>query len=242
MGDGPNDRGLSAYHIRQACDASLRRLKTDHIDLYQMHHIDRNTPLEEIWQAMEQLIRQGKIIYVGSSNFPAWYIAQANTLAAGRNFLGLVCEQCLYNLTARTVELEVLPVAEALGLAVIAWSPLSSGVLGGIVKWSDSQSGRQRAKSRRNQQSQLDKLERYRPQLEKWEQFCDQLGSQPAAVALAWLLANPVVTAPIIGPRTIEQLTDSLEALDVKLDDDAMKRLDDIWPGPGGAAPEAYSW
>lgn len=242
MGDGPNDRGLSAYHIRQACDASLRRLHTDHIDLYQMHHIDRNTPLEEIWQAMEQLTRQGKIIYVGSSNFPAWHIAQANTLAAGRNFLGLVCEQCLYSLADRMVELEVLPAAETLGLGIIPWSPLSGGMLAGILKWTEGQSDRQPDQSRRTSESQLRKLERHRPQLEKWEQFCDQSGHQPAAVALAWLLAKPVVTAPIIGPRTIEQLTDSLEALDVKLDDDAMKRLDEIWPGPGGPAPEAYSW
>ncbi|MGH9390135.1 MAG: aldo/keto reductase, partial [Vicinamibacteria bacterium] len=124
IGDGPNDSKLSAYHIRRACEESLRRLKTDRIELYQMHHIDRSTPWEEIWQAMEQLEREGKIIYVGSSNFAGWNIAQANAVATSRHFLGLVSEQSLYNLSARTVELEVIPACRGLGLALLPWSPL----------------------------------------------------------------------------------------------------------------------
>jgi aryl-alcohol dehydrogenase-like predicted oxidoreductase len=242
MGDGPNDRGLSAYHIREACEGSLRRLQTDHIDIYQMHHIDRNTPVEEMWQAMEQLTREGKILYVGSSNFPGWYIAQANTVAAQRNFLGLVSEQCLYSLADRTVELEVIPAAAAFGLAVIPWSPLSGGLLGGILKWRASRSGKGQEVARRSSEKQRDKIEKHRSQLEAWEQFCGEFGSPPAAIALAWLLANPAVTAPIIGPRTVDQLTESLQALEVKLDEAARTRLDEIWPGPGGPAPEAYSW
>ncbi|MHC2048191.1 aldo/keto reductase [Klebsiella pneumoniae] len=125
MGPGPNDRRLSAYHIRKACEDSLRRLKTDHIDVYQMHHIDRHTPWEEIWQAMELLVQQGKVLYIGSSNFAGWDIATAQSVATARHFLGLVAEQSLYNLTARTIELEVIPACRHFGLGLIPWSPLA---------------------------------------------------------------------------------------------------------------------
>ena len=131
MGPGPNDGRLSAYHIRQACEGSLRRLRTDHIDLYQMHHIDRDTPWDELWQAMEVLVQQGKVLYVGSSNFAGWQIAQASATAAARNFLGLVSEQSVYSLVARTVELEVIPACRAHGLGLVPYSPLAGGLLGG---------------------------------------------------------------------------------------------------------------
>ncbi|GEM44610.1 aldo/keto reductase [Deinococcus cellulosilyticus] len=234
MGEGPNDQRLSAYHIRKACEDSLRRLKTDRIDLYQMHHIDRSTPWEEIWQAMEQLVREGKVLYVGSSNFAGWNIAQANSLAAQRHFMGLVSEQSLYNLNARMIELEVIPACQAFGLGLIPWSPLAGGLLGGVLqKVSEG-----RRASERMQQA----IEKHRPQLEQHEAFCQELGHHPADVALAWLLHNPAVTAPIIGPRTLEQLEGNLKALDITLDEAALKRLDEIWPGPGGQAPEAYAW
>ncbi len=234
MGEGLNDRHLSAYHIRRACEDSLRRLQTDHIDLYQMHHIDRDTPIEEIWQAMEQLVREGKVIYVGSSNFPAWHIAQANMAAEKRNFLGLVSEQCIYNLNCRWVELEVLPASKVFGLGVIPWSPLASGLLGGILR--NIEEGRRASKRIQEQ------VKEKRPQLEEWENFCKELGEEPANVALAWLLANSVVTGPIIGPRTMDQLTGCQRSLEIILDEDTMKRLGEIWPGQGGQAPEAYSW
>ena len=234
MGEGPNDSRLSAYHIRRACDESLRRLQTDHIDLYQMHHVDRETPWDEIWQAMEQLVAAGKVVYVGSSNFAGWQIAQANAGAAARHFLGLVSEQSLYNLSARTVELEVLPACRAHGVGVIPWSPLAGGLLGGAL---------QKAKEGRRASERLQKsVERYRAQLETYEGLCRELGESPADVALAWLLANPAVTAPIIGPRTMEQLTGSLRALEIALSAEQLARLDRIWPGPGGEAPEAYAW
>jgi len=233
-GDGPNDKRLSARHIRQACDDSLERLQTDHIDLYQMHHVDRDTPWDEIWQAMEQLVAAGKVVYVGSSNFAGWQIAQANARAAARHFLGLVSEQSLYNLSARTVELEVLPACRAHGVGVIPWSPLAGGLLGGAL---------QKAKEGRRASERLQKsVERYRAQLETYEGLCRELGESPADVALAWLLANPAVTAPIIGPRTMEQLTGSLRALEITLSAEQLARLDRIWPGPGGEAPEAYAW
>jgi aryl-alcohol dehydrogenase-like predicted oxidoreductase len=234
MGDWPNESRLSALHIRRACDDSLRRLQTDHIDLYQMHHVDRNTPWEEIWQAMEVLVQQGKVLYVGSSNFAGWHIAQAQEQAKARHFMGLVSEQSLYNLDARMIELEVIPACQEYGLGLIPWSPLAGGILGGALQ--KVQDGRRSWKHAQKE------IEQKRPKLEAWETYCKELGEQPADVALAWLLRNPIVTAPIIGPRTLEQLTGSLRALKVKLSKSALKRLDEIFPGPGGAAPEAYAW
>lgn len=235
MGDWPNQSRLSAVHIKRACEESLRRLQTDYIDMYQMHHIDRDTPWDEIWQAMETLVYEGKVVYVGSSNFAGWHIAQANEAAKARHFYGLVSEQSLYNLAARTVELEVLPACQAYGLGVIPWSPLAGGLLGGILE-------KQATTGRRANPDMEKRVEKMRPQLEAYEGLCKEIGQSPADVALAWLLANPAVTSPIIGPRTMEQLDGSLTALDIKLSDDLMKRLDSIFPGPGGAAPEAYAW
>ncbi len=231
MTEWPNDGGLSARHIRDACDASLKRLQTDHIDLYQMHHVDRKAPWDEVWQAMETLVEQGKVIYVGSSNFAGWHIVQANEAAAKRNFLGLVSEQSLYNLAARTVELEVLPACQEYGVGVIPWSPLAGGMLGGM---SDPSTGRRKQLQPR--------YERAKAKIDRYEKFCADRGQEPANVALAWLLHQKGVTAPIIGPRTLEQFTGALGAIDVELDDAALKQLDEIFPGPGGRAPEAYAW
>lgn len=235
MGEGPNHRGLSSYHIRRACEESLRRLNTDPIDLYQMHPIDRLTPWEEIWQAMETLVRQGKVLYVGSSNFAGWHIAQANGAAAARHFQGLVSEQGLYNLKTRMAELEVLPACKALGLGFFPWSPLSGGLLGGILEKTNSG-------SRRLTPTVRAELEKNRSQVELYENLCRDLGEKPADVGLAWLLHNPVVTSPIIGPRTLDQLTGSLRALDIKLGPETREALEKTWPGPGGEAPEAYAW
>ncbi len=234
MGDWPNSSCLSALHIRQACEGSLKRLQTDHLDLYQMHHVDRDTPWEEIWQALELLVQQGKVIYAGSSNFAGWHLARAQETARARHFMGLVSEQSLYNLKDRMVELEVLPACQAYGLGVIPWSPLAGGLLGGVLQ--------KIKEGRRAEKDTQKEIEAKRPQLESWEAFCQELAEKPADVALAWLLHNPVVTAPIIGPRTMEQLTGPMHALEIKLDDAALKKLDEIWPGPGGEAPEAYAW
>ena len=234
MGDGPNESRLSALHIRRACDESLRRLQTDHIDLYQFHHIDRDTSWEEIWQAIEILVQAGKILYAGSSNFAGWNIAEANEVARGRHFLGLVSEQCKYNLTVRSVELEVLPACERFGLGVIPYSPLAGGILGGALQ--EARQGRRSGEQARAE------IERLRPQLEKWEALCAEIGERPADVALAWLRHQPVVTAPIIGPRTVEQLDGTLRALEIEITDDLDSRLEEIFPGPGGPAPEAWAW
>ena len=233
MGDWPNSSRLSALHIKRACEASLKRLQTEYIDVYQMHHIWREAPWEEVWQAMEQLVSEGKVIYVGSSNFAGWHIAQANEQAKNRHFLGLVSEQSLYNLNARMVELEVIPACETYGLGLIPWSPLAGGLLGGVLK--KASEGRRAAE---HMQKAIDKN---RAKLESWERLCGELGDQPADVALAWLLHNKVVTAPIIGPRTMEQLNGSLRALEIKLNEEVMKKLDEIFPGYR-PAPEGYAW
>jgi aryl-alcohol dehydrogenase-like predicted oxidoreductase len=234
MGEWPNDNLLSALNIRRACDASLKRLQTDYIDIYQAHHIDRNTPFEEFWEAMEVLRTQGKILYVGSSNFAGWHIAKAQEAARRRNFLGLVSEQSKYHLLERSVELEVLPACEDYGLGVIPWSPLAGGLLGGVL--------RKIEKGRTATPDQQAEIERLRPQLEQYEAFCDELGEDPANVGLAWLLHQRAVTAPIIGPRTAAQLDGTTRALEIKLDEKSLARLDEIFPGPGGTAPEAYAW
>ncbi len=235
MSEDVNDSKLSAYNIRKACEGSLKRLKTDHIDLYQMHHVDRNTPWEEVWQAMEQLVREGKIIYVGSSNFAAWNIVEANYIAKQRNFLGLVSEQSIYSLRNRHVELEVLPACEAMGVGVIPWSPLGGGILCGVL-------GKINADQRRSREALQKSVEKLRPQIEAYEKLCKDINIKPADVALAWMLNNPVITSPIIGPRTLEQFEQSVEAVNIKLSEEVMKKLDEIWPGPGNQAPEAYAW
>jgi aryl-alcohol dehydrogenase-like predicted oxidoreductase len=234
MGDGTNERGLSAYHIRHACEESLRRLQTDHIDLYQMHHVDRTAPWEETWQAMGQLQQSGKVVYTGSSNFAAWNIVQAQHAAEERHLPGLISEQSLYNLTNRVVELEVIPACRALGIGLIPWSPLAEGLLAGILD--------QSAGLRRKTESVQKQLTRFRKQVERYETFCGGAGKLPEVVALSWLLRNPVVSSVIIGPRSIEHVAGMVKGMETRLGDDELKALDEIWPGPGGEAPEAYAW
>jgi aryl-alcohol dehydrogenase-like predicted oxidoreductase len=233
MSDWPNHSRLSALHIRRACEESLKRLQTDHIDLYQMHHVDRDAPWDEIWQAMETLVQQGKVLYVGSSNFAGWHIAQACEAAKSRHFLGLVSEQSLYNLIDRTVELEVLPACAGYGLGFIPWSPLKGGVLSGHHK---------EKAARRAGDMQQKAIAKHGEQLDRFVAFCKELGHVPSDVALAWVLANPTVTAPIVGPRTMDHLTGALKALEITLDKSALAKLEEIFPGPGGPAPEAYAW
>jgi NDP-hexose 2,3-enoyl reductase len=233
MGEWPNQGRLSALHIVRACEGSLKRLGTDRIDLYQMHHVDREAPWDEAWQAMETLVRQGKAVYIGSSNFAGWHLAQAQEAARSRHFLGLVSEQSLYNLIDRTIELEVIPACVAYGIGLIPWSPLKGGVLGGLAKGNDG---------RRSGEMQQRTIAKHRAALEKFDALAAKRGEAPADVALAWVLANPAVTSPIVGPRTMAHLEGAIRALAIKLDEDAMKELDAIFPGPGGPAPEAYAW
>lgn len=232
--DGPNGaRGLSAYKVRRHLEGSLSRLQTDHIELYQMHHIDRSVSWDELWEVFSSFVQRGMVDYIGSSNFAGWDLAVAQMEAKHRHFLGLVSEQHKYNLNTREPELEVLPAAKALGIGVIPWSPLDGGLLGRNALNPEHQS-----RSEENRQ----RVEAMRGRLESFAEFAKEMGEPQDVIALAWLLANPAVTAPIIGPRTIEQLHDAARAVELKLGESEMKRLDEIFPGPGGAAPQAYAW
>ena len=230
----PNNKGVSALNIRRACDASLKRLKTDYIDLYQMHHIDRATPWEEVWQAMEVLVAQGKILYVGSSNFGGWHLAQAQERAAARNFMGLISEQSIYNLFQRDIEREVIPAALHYGIGILPWSPLHGGLLGGVIR-------KENEGSRRLQGRSSEALEANRSKVEAYENFCAHIKQEPGEVALAWLLAQPAVTAPIVGPRTQEQFDSALRALTIDLSTEDLAKLDEIFPGYK-TSPEDYAW
>ncbi|EWS80521.1 aldo/keto reductase [Brachybacterium phenoliresistens] len=230
-GASPTGKGLSAYSIRRAVDASLRRLQTDHIDLYQMHHIDRDTPWDEVWQAFDTLVAQGKVTYFGSSNFAGWHIAQASETARARGGLGLVSEQSLYNLVTRDIEREVTPASEHYGLGVIAWSPLAGGRLAGTQG-----SGVRRENSRHAADPEG------QAQIQRWQDFCDERSIAPGEAALAWLLHRPGVLGPIIGPRTMEQLETAIAAFDISFTEDDLAAIDEIFPSAGGTAPEAYAW
>ena len=232
--DGPNNEGgLSKYKIRRHLEGSLKRLQTDYVELYQMHHVDRNAGWDEIWEAFEVLTYQGKIGYAGSSNFPAWCLALAQAAAQERHFLGLISEQHKYNLLCRLPELEVLPAARKLGIGVLAYSPLANGLLAG--KALQPAEGSRAALGK-------EYAERHRGQFMAFDALCRDLGESGANVALAWLLANPAITCAIVGPRTREQLEGSIRAADLALDGEALRRLDAAFPGPGGPAPEAYAW
>lgn len=231
----PNSDGtsLSAMKIRKHCEGSLRRLQTDWIDLYQMHHIDLKCPWREAWQAFDTLVGQGKVVYVGSSNFAGWQIATACQEAFRRGMTGLVSEQSVYSLNQRMVELEVIPACREYGMGLLPWSPLDGGLLGGALE---------KAKDgRRDNEDMNRRIDEQRDKLVAWEDFCRELGHPPGEVALAWLLHQPQVTAPIVGPRTLAQLESAIAATEIELDESALDRLDDLFPGPG-VAPGAYAW
>ncbi|MHA7306717.1 aldo/keto reductase [Arthrobacter sp. TMN-49] len=234
MSDWPNDAKLSALNIRRALDASLKRLQTDHIDLYQFHHVDRDTPWDEIWQAIDVAVAAGKILYAGSSNFAGWHIAAAQEAATRRPLTGLVSEQSIYNLMQRSVEREVIPAAKYYGLGLLPWSPLHGGLLGGVLQKQDDGVRRLQGRAAKALATSHDAVAAF-------EGFAAELGHAPADVALAWLLHQPAVTAPIIGPRTATQLDAGLRALEVSLDAATLARLDEIFPGPK-TAPEDYAW
>lgn len=232
--DGPNSaRGLSAYKIRRHLEASLRRLGTEHIELYYMHHIDRNATWDELWESLANLVRQEKVDYIGSSNFAGWDIAVAQAEAKARHFPGLICEQHKYNLNCRLPELEVLPAARWHGVGIIPWSPLDGGLLGANAL---------KASGGPRTDKDKERIEKQRSQLEAFSALCRELNEREDNIALAWLLANPAVDAPVIGPRTLEQFEQSLHAVEITLTEDVLRRLDEIFPGPGKAAPEAYAW
>src|SRR3954465_4272920 len=233
MSDWPNDTFLSARNIVRACGGSRRRMRTEWIALYQFHHVDLRTPWEEIWQACETLVAQGKVLYVGSSNPAAGQLGPPNEPPARRHFTGLVSEQSIYNLLTRQIELEVIPAAQHYGVGIIPWSPLHGGLLAGALEKSEG--------SRRYEGRAKQDIEQHRPALEQYEAFSREIGQSPADVGLASLLPQPPATAPIVGPRTMEQFEGALRALDVRLDDEQLARLDEIFPG-FKPAPMEYAW
>ncbi|MEU8828731.1 aldo/keto reductase [Streptomyces sp. NPDC048636] len=239
MSDWPNDSGLSARHIIASCEDSLRRLRTDWIDLFQMHHIDRHAPWEEVWQAMETLTRQGKVRYVGSSNFAGWHLAEAQEAATRRHFLGIVSEQSVYNLVTRHIELELIPAAQRYGVGVLAWSPLHGGLLGGALRKLADGTAMKTAQGRA-----AEALERHHDAITGYEKLCADLGTDPAQVGLAWVMQRPGITAPVIGPRSLEQLEGAFQALELTLPDEVLTELDTLFPpiGNGGPGPEAWAW
>ncbi|MER5217495.1 aldo/keto reductase [Streptomyces sp. NPDC002838] len=237
MGEGLNEQGLSARHIVAACEASLRRLGTEWIDLYQMHHVDREAGWDEVWQAMELLVQQGKVRYVGSSNFAGWDLAAAQEAAKARHFLGVVSEQCCYNLAVRYPELELLPAARAYGVAVLPWSPLHGGLLSGVLR--KTAEGRA-VKSGQGRSAAV--LEKMRRTIERYELLCADFRRDPAEVGLAWVMSRPGVTSTVIGPRTPGHVKDALHALTWPLSDEETARLEELFPpvGRGGTAPDAW--
>ena len=233
----PNDAaGLSKYKIRRHLEDSLRRLRTDHVDLYQMHHVDRRGDWEELWEAFDLLVQQGKVGYVGASNFAGWDLALAQAAARARHCFGLASEQHKYNLLCRLPELEVLPAARHLGIGVLAYSPLASGLLGGAALRGGDLSRRARQAQRQPADARTQR------RLQEYAQLCRELQETEANVATAWILAQPPLTAAIVGPRTPEQLGQVLAAVELRLDEAALARLDELFPGPGGSAPQAYAW
>lgn len=227
----PNNKGLSARWIRQACDESLSRLKTDYIDLYQMHHIDRSVPTDEILEAFSMLRQQGKVIYFGSSNFGGWHIARFNEQAYGAGLMGLVCEQSIYHPLNRHIELEVVPACEEYGMGIIPWSPLGGGLF----------AGKPEAEGRRTEGWYTEARAKSEETLTKWEAIAERLGETPADLCIAWHLSRPFVTAPIIGPRTVAQLDSSIHTIDIELDDEILAEIDAIFPGHK-TSPEDYAW
>ncbi|WP_031468641.1 aldo/keto reductase [Sciscionella sediminilitoris] len=237
MGDWPNDQGLSARHIIASCEDSLRRMRTDWIDLFQMHQIDRSAPWDEVWQAMETLVQQGKIRYVGSCNFAGWHLVSAQESASRRNFLGVVAEQCAYNLVRRHVELELIPAAQAYGIGVYAWSPLHGGLLGGALRKQTEGTAVKSAQGRA-----MVALETQRDTVTEYEKYCATIGADPAEIALAWVLSRPGVTGAAIGPRTRFHLDSAQRALELELDEDVLRELDALFPPIGNGMPGPEAW
>jgi aryl-alcohol dehydrogenase-like predicted oxidoreductase len=238
----PNEsRGISRYKIRRHVEDSLRRLKTDHIDLYQVHHIDRHISPAEYWTTFDQLVADGKVLYTGTSNFPGWGLARYQTAADMRGSLGIVSEQAQYNLLSRYPELEVIPAAQAFGIGIMVYMPVAGGLLTGkreVLAGSRTQSVEQ----------EYAMGARLHEQLAEFSALCRDLGEPEHVVATAWTLANPAVYSAIVGVRTVEHLDGLERASELRLSDEVLARLDALFhicrgrPLRSGPAPEAFAW
>lgn len=232
--DGPNDEpGLSAWKIRRHLKASLDRMQTDHLELYYMHNPAPHATWDELWGTFESLVKDGTLDYIGVSNFAAWQLAVGQAEAEKRHFLGITANQAKYNLLCRLPELELIPASQALGVGFMCWGPLQGGMLSGSLL-RDVASGQRSGKYLGNITP-----ERMR-QLEAYRELCRSYGQDEATVSMAWLLSRPGVTAPLVGPRTVAQLENSLKVMEWKLPEDLSAQLDILFPTPGAAAPKAY--
>jgi 1-deoxyxylulose-5-phosphate synthase len=231
MGDGPNDRGLSRKHIFDAIDRSLRRLGTDYVDLYQIHRLDADTPIEEILQALHDVVKAGKVRYLGASSMPAWRFEKMLRVADARGWTPFVSMQNHYNLVYREEEREMMPLCREEGIAVIPWSPLARGFLAGNRRAAD------RGDTLRAKTDDFAHKLYYTDSdftiAERVSALAARRGLRPAQIALAWLLAQPGVTAPIVGASKLDHLDDAVAALDVRLDADERRFLEELYqPNP----------
>lgn len=243
MTDNPppnEERGISAYKVRKHAADSLRRLQTDHIDLYQIHHIDRRISLEEFWGTFDRLIHNGDVLYLGTSNFPGWGLAKYQMYAWQHGLMGFVSEQCQYNLLSRYPELEVIPAAREFGIGLIPYMPVAGGLLTGK---------KQSSEGVRTQQVEKEYgLRLGSEQFEAYSAFCRAIGEQEHVVAIAWVLSNPAVSSAIVGPRTLAHLEGLDRAAELKLEPEHLERLEEIFdinrgrPLKKGEAPEAFAW
>jgi aryl-alcohol dehydrogenase-like predicted oxidoreductase len=227
MGQGPNDRGSSRYHLIRACEASLTRLKTDHVDLYQLHEWDGQTPLEETLEALDQLQRSGKVRYVGVSNFSGWHLMKTLWTAERHGYARPVAQQIHYTLQAREAEYELLPITVDQGLGVLVWSPLAGGLLSGKYRRAKPQPEGTRQAAQWNEPPVRDTEALY-DIVEALLSVAQAHGASASQVALAWLLTRPGIASVIIGARTDEQLADNLRAADLKLTPDDIERLERV--------------
>ena len=227
MGDGPNDQGNSRLHIMQGCEDSLRRLNVDHIDLYQIHRPESYTPIDETLRALDDLIRQGKVRYIGTSTYGAWQLVESLWQSEKLGLNRFVCEQPPYNLLDRRIERELLPMAQTYGFGIIPWSPLAGGMLSGKYR-----RGKKPPKGSRYESGNFRSGEAV-PEaawdvIEGVAAMAEEKKCSMDAFALAWTLSNPTITSPIIGPRTMQQLEGNLKALDVEITEDDRKRVDEL--------------
>ena len=240
--DDPNyERRVSAYKVRKHVNDSLERLQTDRIDLYQVHHFDRAITLEEFWGTFEKLITDGKVLYMGSSNFPGWGLAKFQMAAMQRKSMGFISEQTMYNLLCRWPELEVLPAAQNMGIGIIPYMPLAGGILTAKVQ----SVGGSRTASVENEYG----IAVSSDQIRAYQELCSDLGESPVAVAIAWTLTQPAVSSAIVGIRTLSHLDDMERASELKLTKETLTHLDELFDvnqgrpiRTGKSAPEAYAW
>jgi aryl-alcohol dehydrogenase-like predicted oxidoreductase len=235
--------GISAYKVRKHVEDSLRRLQTDHIDLYQIHHIDYTVTPEEFWGTFDRLVNDGKMLYLGSSNFPGWGLAKYQMQALARGSMGFISEQTMYNLLCRYPELEVLPASLDMGIGVIPYMPLAGGLLTGKT---------QSIEGSRTSQVEDEygiKLGQTNSMMAQFSELCKEIGESESVVAIAWTLAHPAIPSAIVGIRTFQHLDNMDRAAELKLDAEIMHRLDEIFPTQAGrslrtgkTAPEAYAW